>query len=174
MMLRLLSQPLSRPVHWRSIIADVVLLALVIGPIAAPFLAAFKIFPFPLIGSIIYFLGEHVCPQPEMGLVLLPPNLMAVCMRCYGVLLALVTARLLYASDRGNGFYWLNQYRFRGAAIATILTFAYPVEMIAQILGWWSYNNYAVTSFGYLTGLGIGLFVAPVLYGESQHSATVD
>ena len=148
----------------QSAIADVILIALIGGPILAPFLATLKIFPFPLISTVIYFMGEHICPQPEMGLVPILYSPIAVCMRCYGVLLALVTTRFLYAINRGNGFYWLNQYRFWGAAIASILTFAYPIEMIAQILSWWSYNNYIVTGFGYLTGIGIGLFAVPVIY----------
>lgn len=154
--------------RWRGAIADVILVALVSGPIAAPQLAALKMFPFSLIAQIIYFMGEHVCPQPEMGLILMPSNSMAVCMRCYGVLLALVTTRFLYARNHGSGFYWLNQYQFWGAAIASILTFAYPIEMITQILGWWSYNNYVVTIFGYLTGLGIELFIVPVLYNQAR------
>ncbi len=163
-MSRAFSLRIDRSTHWPGLLADILLIALLSGPIAAPFLAAIGIFPFSVISGIIYFMGQHVCPQPEMGLMLMPPHLMAVCMRCYGVLLALLTARLLYASDRGTGFYWLNQYRFVGATIATILTFAYPIEMIAELSGWWSYNNFIVTFFGYLTGLGIGLFIAPVLY----------
>jgi len=159
--------PTPRPVQpmlKRGIFVDILLVALVSGPLAAPFLATLNVFPFNLIANIIYFMGGYVCPQADMGLALMPSHLMAVCMRCYGVLLALVTTRLLYAYDRGNSFYWLQQYRFGGAAIASLLTFAYPVEMIAQLLGWWSYNNYIVTPFGYLTGLGIGLFLTPVVY----------
>lgn len=158
----------DRSTHWPGFIADVLLAALLSGPVAAPFLAAIGIFPFSWIASIIYFMGRHVCPQPDMSLMLMPPHLMAVCMRCYGLLLALLAVRLLYATDRGTGFYWLNQYRFVGATIATILTFAYPIEMIAELLGWWSYNNFIVTFFGALTGLGIGLFIAPVLYRPAR------
>lgn len=154
---------INRPANGRGTVADVILVALLSGPIAAPFLAAWGV-PLAWISSIIYFMGQHVCPQPELGLMLMPPHLMAVCMRCYGVLLALLTARLLYASDRGVGFYWLHQYRWVGAAIASVLTFAYPIEMLAEIWGWWGYNNFVVTFFGFLTGLGIGLFLFPVLY----------
>ena len=160
-MARLSWQPL--PIQ-RSTIADVILVALVSGPVAAPFLAHIPFFPFPIITNIIYWMGRRVCPQPDMALMVMPPNLMTVCMRCYGVLLALVLTRLLFERDRGKGAYWLHQYRFLGAAIATVLTFAYPIEMIIELLGWWEYNNYIVTTFGFLTGLGIGLFLVPVLY----------
>ncbi|MDX2243868.1 MAG: DUF2085 domain-containing protein [Leptolyngbyaceae cyanobacterium bins.302] len=153
-----------QPLQWRNTIADILLIGLVSGPVAAPFLAGWNIFPLPLIASIIYFMGSHVCPQPEMGLMLNSPHLMSVCMRCYGVLLALVTTRLLFSRDRGTGFYWLKQYRFQGATIATILTAAYLFEMLAELWGWWSYNNFTVTLFGFLTGLGIGLFLTPVVY----------
>jgi uncharacterized membrane protein len=153
----------------QSFIADFILAALLSGPIAAPFLAASGIFPLEIISKIIYFMGFHVCPQPEMGLMLMPPQIMAVCMRCYGLLLALLTTRLLYLNDRGAGVYWLYRYRYWGAAIASILTFAYPIEMLIQMSGLWSYNNYIVTFFGYLTGLGIGLFIVPVLYRQNSY-----
>ena len=71
---------------------------------------------------------------------------------------------MIYSFNRGKGFYWLHQYRFTGAAIATFLTSAYLAEMIAQTLNLWEYNNIIVTIFGYVAGLGIGLFVTPVLY----------
>ena len=161
---------INQSIHWQKLISDIALIALLSGPVAAPFLATLGIFPLGTIANIIYFMGGHVCPQTEMGLMLSSPHLMAVCMRCYGLLLALLTTRLLYASNQGRGFYWLHQYRFTGAAIATILTFAYPVEMIAQILNLWEYNNIVVTIFGYLTGLGIGLFMVPVIYRQKNIS----
>ncbi len=161
---------INQPIHWRKLISDIILIALLSGPVAAPFLAATGLFPLGIIAKIIYFMGGHVCPQPEMGLMLTSPHLMAVCMRCYGLLLALLTTRFLYASNQGRGFYWLHQYRLVGAAIATSLTFAYPVEMLAQILNLWEYNNVVVTIFGYLTGLGIGLFIVPVLYRSKNLS----
>lgn len=166
-MTKSLSPLLSRrpsPLLHKAAIADILLVAMISGPLAAPFLATIPLFPFPFIANIIYFMGDHVCPQPEMSLMVNPPHLMAVCMRCYGVLLALVATRLLLRRDRGKSFYWLNQYRFQGAAIATLLTAAYLFEMLAEQWGWWGYNNYIVTVFGALTGLGIGLFIAPVLY----------
>lgn len=157
-----------REINWKGAIADVLLVALLSGPVAAPFLTATGIFPLPIIASIIYFMGDHVCPQPEMSLMLNPPHLMAVCMRCYGVLLALLISRWLYNRNRGVGFYWLKQYRFVGAAIATLLTCGYLFEMLAEQWSWWDYNNFIVTVFGALTGFGIGLFIAPMLYGQGD------
>ncbi|VEP13129.1 conserved membrane hypothetical protein [Hyella patelloides LEGE 07179] len=171
-MLKLLTQNSTsnkKPVNWQGLLADIILTALLSGPIAAPFLAKSGLFPLNFIASIIYFMGGVVCPQPEMSLMIASPNLMAVCMRCYGLLLALLTTRLLYAQNRGQGWYWLSQYRFTGATIASVLICAYLGEMLAQIFQLWSYNNWIVTSFGYVTGLGIGLFFAPVLYRESRH-----
>lgn len=149
---------------WRRLSSDIILIALLSGPIAAPFLAQLGVFPFNIIANIIYFMGGAVCPQPEMGLMVSPPHLMAVCMRCYGLLLALLTTRLLYIKDRGQAWYWLSQYRFTGATIATILTCAYLGEMLAQVFRLWEYNNWIVSGFGYVAGLGIGLFIVPVLY----------
>ena len=156
--------PTQPPFPWRTAIADTILIALIGGPVAAPFFISLDIFPFPLVAQIIYFMGGIVCPQPEMGIALNPPHLMSVCMRCYGVLLALVTTRLLFMRDRGQGRYWLHQYRFQGAAIASVIIWAYLLEMLAEIAGWWTYDNGIVTLFGYIAGLGIGLFLTPVIY----------
>ena len=157
----------KKPQNWRKLSADIILLALLSGPIAAPYLAQLGVFPFNIIANIIYFMGSAVCPQPEMGLMVSPPHLMTVCMRCYGLLLGLLTTRLLYIGDRGNSWYWLFQYRFTGATIATILTSAYLGEMLAQGFQLWEYNNWIVTPFGYVAGLGIGLFFTPVIYRKS-------
>lgn len=160
----------KKPQNWRILFADLILLALLSGPMAAPYLAQLGVFPFNIIASIIYFMGGAVCPQPEMGLMVSPPHLMAVCMRCYGLLLALLITRLLYIRDRGRSWYWLSQYRFRGATIATILTCAYLGEMLIQEFQWWDYNNWIVSAFGSVAGLGIGLFIVPVLYRRPDSS----
>ena len=158
----------KQPIPRKKLVSDIILIALLSGPVAAPFLASLPMFPFGIIAKIIYFMGGMVCPQPEMGLMISPPHLVAVCMRCYGLLLALLTTRLIYIGNQGKGFYWLHQYRFKGAAIATFLTSAYLADMIAQTLNWWQYDNIVVTIFGYVAGLGIGLFVTPVLYRSNQ------
>ena len=158
----------NKPNNWGGILADVVLIALLGGPIAAPFLAKLGFFPVNIIGNIIYFMGGIACPQPEMSLMVTPPHLMAVCMRCYGLLLALLTTRFLYWQNRGRAWYWLSQYRFQGAAIASVLICAYLGEMLLQVFQIWEYNNIIVTIFGYVTGLGIGLFLAPVIYRPAR------
>ena len=86
----------------KSLVADIVLVALVGGPLAAPFLVSTGLPLLPLIAKIIYFMGDHVCPQPDMGLALSPPNIMAVCMRCYGTLMGLVAMRWLRSRNSGR------------------------------------------------------------------------
>ncbi|WP_375471695.1 DUF2085 domain-containing protein [uncultured Nostoc sp.] len=156
-------------INWVSFIADFLLVGMVFGPPIAPFLAASGVSLLPGIADIIYFMGNHVCPQPEMGLDLAPPFIMAVCMRCYGTVTGLLITRLLYGVTGGKGFYWLSQYGGSGVAIATVLMMAYPLELTAQIFGLWSFNNYLVTPFGLITGLAWGLFTMPILHG--WHSA---
>ncbi|MEO0932555.1 MAG: DUF2085 domain-containing protein [Cyanobacteria bacterium J06641_2] len=153
-----------------SFIADFLLTGMVIGPIAAPFLAASRLPILPEIAKIIYFMGHHVCPQPNMGVELASPFIMAVCMRCYGTVMGLFATRLLYIIDKGKSFYWLHQYGWSGAALATVLMMAYPLEMAAQIFGWWSFHNWVVTPFGLITGLAWGLFAMPILHSQ-QNSA---
>jgi uncharacterized membrane protein len=149
-----------------SFIADFLLTGMVIRPIAAPFLAASGLPILPEIANIIYFMGDHVCPQPHMGVELAPPFIMAVCMRCYGTVMGLFATRLLYITDPRKAFYWLHQYGWNGAAGATVLMMAYPLEMAAQILGWWSFDNFVVTPFGLITGLAWGLFTMPILHNK--------
>jgi uncharacterized membrane protein len=152
----------------RSIWADVVLAALAGGPLAAPFLASASL-PIlspllHLIAGIIYTMGNYVCPQPEMGLMLAAPHMMAVCMRCYGTLMGLVAMRWLVGRTQGKGAYWLNQYGVVGFAVAIALCLAYPAELWAQYLGWWNYNNGVVTLFGLISGLGLGAYIMPLLH----------
>jgi uncharacterized membrane protein len=151
-------------INWVSAIADFMLAGMVIGPLVAPFLAASGLSLLPGIANIIYFMGNHVCPQPDMGLDLAPPHIMAVCMRCYGTVTGLLITRLLFAATGGKGFYWLSQYGWSGVALASVLMMAYPLELAAEVLGWWSFNNYIVTPFGLITGLAWGLFTMPILH----------
>lgn len=153
-----------------SFIADFLLTGMVIGPIAAPFLAASGLPILPQIAKIIYFMGNHVCPQPQMAIELASPFIMAVCMRCYGTVMGLFLTRLLYLTDNGKSSYWLHQYGWNGSAIATILMMAYPLEMAAQIIGWWSFDNFVVVPFGLITGLAWGLFTVPILHGDLKKS----
>ena len=154
------------PIHWSSFIADFLLTGMVIGPVVAPFLAASGLPILPTIANIIYFMGIHVCPQPDMGVELAPPFIMAVCMRCYGTVTGLLITRLLYAVTNGKGFYWLAQYNWSGVAIAIVLMMAYPLELAAQVFHIWIFNNYLVVPFGLVTGLGWGLFTMPIFHGS--------
>ena len=70
-----------KQVNWVSFFADFLLAGMVFGPPLAPFLAASGVFLLPGIADIIYFMGNHVCPQPTMGLELSSPFIMAVFMR---------------------------------------------------------------------------------------------
>ncbi len=152
------------PVHWVSLIADFLLVGMVFGLPIAPFLANSGVWIPEKVAGIIYFLGNHVCPQPDMGLDLSPPFMMAVCMRCYGTVSGLLITRLLYGVTAGKGIYWLSQYGWSGATLASVLMMAYPWELAAQIFGLWSFNNYLVTPFGLVTGLAWGLFAMPILH----------
>jgi uncharacterized membrane protein len=156
----------------QSLVADLVLAGLVSGPVAAPFLAASGLPVLGEISQIIYWMGNHVCPQPEMGLMLAPPWLMAVCMRCYGTVLGLVFTRVLYTMDQGVGAYWLGQYKLGGFFVSVIMMLFYPAELWLQTQGAWSYSNPVVFPFGWVAGLGLGLLVMPWLHGSSSKRLT--
>ncbi len=167
-MQRITTQSQIRNLNWRSAIADFVLTGMVVGPLFAPFLSTSILPLLPGIAAIIYTMGMHVCPQPEMGLALVPPFTMAVCMRCYGTVLGLLITRLLYVNG-GTGFYWLTQYGLVGAMLTSLLMMAYPAELAAQVVGLWNFNNYVVTLFGLITGVGIGLFFWPILHKQVEN-----
>ncbi len=159
---------LTQQKQWRSVLADVVLAAMVLGPPAAPFLAASGLPLLPLIAQIIYMMGLHVCPQPDMSVMLAPPWLMAVCMRCYGTVLALLATRLLYMLDGGKGRYWLGHYGWRGLLLSVVMMLFYPAELLAQNWGLWGYSNAVVFPFGWVAGLGLGLLIMPWLHSSSR------
>ncbi|MBE9237261.1 DUF2085 domain-containing protein [Anabaena aphanizomenioides LEGE 00250] len=155
-------------INWVSFFADFLLVGMVFGPPIAPFLAASGFLVLPNIGDIIYFMGNHVCPQPTMGLKLAPPHIMAVCMRCYGTVTGLLITRILYIFTQGKNRFWLHQYGWIGAAFASVLMMAYPLELAAQVFSLWDFNNYIVTPFGLITGLAWGLFAMPILHRHTK------
>ncbi len=167
-MQRISATPFRYQLPRRSLIADIILAALVFGPLAAPYLAASDLPLFSSIASIVYWMGGHACPQPQLGLVLASPFAMAVCMRCYGTLLGLTATRLLYAVKGATGSYWLKQYGWQGMLLTGLLILAYPVELAAQIFGLWSFDQTVMTLFGLVAGIGLGLFLIPVLYSYTQ------
>lgn len=151
---------------WHSWLADIILLALVSGPVAAPFLAASGLSGLTHISEIIYWMGGHVCPQPDLGLALTATHLMAVCMRCYGTVLGLVAMRLVYSRDRGQSPWWLEQYGLVGFGISFAFCMVYPVELALQGFDWWPVSTLAMTSFGWMAGIGLGAYVMPLFHGH--------
>lgn len=144
---------------------DIALAGLLLGPLFAPLLAASQFLFLPDIAQIIYTMGNHVCPQPEMGLMLAPPWRMAVCMRCYGTLIAVLLTRIwIGQSPAAREWYWLHQYGGRGWGLALLLMLFYPLEWALQHYGVWGYSNWVVFPFGAIAGLGLGLLIMPLLY----------
>jgi uncharacterized membrane protein len=158
------------PQNRLSFAADFLLSGMVVGPLIAPFLAGIDVPGMPIIAQIIYFMGHHVCPQPEMGVELAPPFIMAVCMRCYGTVTGLFLTRMLYVVNRGTSPVWLHQYGWAGVAIASFLMAAYPIELAAQTAGMWAFDNVVVSLFGLVTGLAWGLHAMPILHGDDQQT----
>src|SRR5262245_37307746 len=142
------SARLARPLHWHNAIADFVLAALLIGPLAAPFLQAWGLLAPRTVSRIIFTMGAFVCPQPARAAALYDSNLMAVCMRCYGTVLGLLVTRLLYAADDGASAYWLPRYGLRALPLFTALISAYPIEFAGQIAGLWRFDHTVVTIVG--------------------------
>ncbi|MGF1460047.1 MAG: DUF2085 domain-containing protein [Leptolyngbyaceae cyanobacterium] len=153
---------------WLSWFADVVLIAMVSGPVAAPFLAASGWPILTQISDIIYFMGQQVCPQPEMGLSLAGEHLAAVCMRCYGTIFGLIGMRLLFARDLGQSAYWLSQYGLFGFAVTFALCMAYPIELALQGFDWWSIDNLRMTLLGAVAGIGLGAYIMPLLHSDRR------
>lgn len=160
----------NTPWRIKPVLADVVLLGLVSGPLAAPFLRASGIFPLTTIADIIYTMGQAVCPQPEMGLALVGTHQMAVCMRCYGTVAGLVMMRWLYHRDRGRSRYWLEAYGLWGFALTFVICLAYPLELALQKYSWWGMNHGVMTGFGLIAGLGLGAYLMTSLYGDERLS----
>jgi uncharacterized membrane protein len=161
-----------RPARRPALLADVVLVALLLGPLAVPFLSRIELFAPRAVSGIIYTMGTFVCPQPALGLALYDGALMAVCMRCYGTVLGVVLTRLLYAADGGAGRLWLPRYGRRALPIFGALIFAYAAEFAGQVAGLWRFDNIVVTIAGLITGVGLGLMFHPPLRAGSTSSRT--
>jgi uncharacterized membrane protein len=152
-----------RPLAQRGLLADLVLVALLLGPLAAPFLAALGLLVPRSVSGVIYTMGTFVCPQPARGLPFYDGQIMAVCMRCYATVLGLLLTRLLYAADRGAGRVWLSHYGLRALPVFAALIFAYAAEFAGEVGGLWNFDNLAVTAAGLITGVELGLMFHPPL-----------
>jgi uncharacterized membrane protein len=148
----------------RGLIADLTLAALLLGPLAAPFLAAWGLLVPHAVSGVIYTMGAFVCPQPARGLPLYEGQIMAVCMRCYATVLGLLLTRLLYAADGGAARAWLPRYGLRGLPLFAALIFAYAAELAGQVAGLWPFDNLVVMAAGLITGVGLGLMFHPLLH----------
>jgi uncharacterized membrane protein len=169
--LELMTTTVLRPTHtikWRGIIADAVLVALLLGPLAAPLLQSWGLLVPRTVSGIIYTMGSFVCPQPAHGLPIYEAQMMAVCMRCYGTVLGLLLTRLFYAADGGISRLWLPRYGLRALPLFAILIFVYAAEFAAEIAGLWAFDNTLVTFAGLITGIGLGLMFHPALQGREQ------
>jgi uncharacterized membrane protein len=158
------------PFARRGLIADIILAALLLGPLAAPFLAAWDLLVPRTISGVIYTMGAFVCPQPVHSLPLYDGQIMAVCMRCYATVLGLLLTRLLYAADGGAARIWLSRYGLRALPLFAILIFVYAAEYAGQIAGLWPFDNFAVTVAGLITGVGLGLMFHPLLQSSYRIS----
>lgn len=170
-MQRTASSSLGHAVPWRSLLADAVLVGLVSGPLAAPFLAASGLPILTTIADIIYAMGERVCPQPDMGLVLADPYRMAVCMRCYGTVMGLVLMRWVFHRDQGKASFWLEQYGIFGFAAAFVICLAYPLELALQGFEGWGMHHSVMTLFGLIAGIGLGAYIMPVFHSPAKDTA---
>jgi uncharacterized membrane protein len=152
-----------RPLARRGLVADLILAALLLGPLAAPFLAAWGLLVPRAVSGIVYTMGTFVCPQPARGLPLYDGQIMAVCMRCYATVLGLLLTWLLYAADGGISRVWLPRYGMRALLLFAVFIFAYATEFAGQVAGLWPFDNLAVTAAGLITGVGLGLMFHPLL-----------
>jgi uncharacterized membrane protein len=150
-----------------------VLVALLLGPLAAPFLWGWGWLVPRTVAGVIYTMGAFVCPQPARSLALYDGQLMAVCMRCYGTLLGLVATRLLYAADGGQGRFWLPRSGLRALPLFAALIFTYPAELAGQVAGLWRFDNAAVLAAGLITGVGLGLMFHPFLQRAGSQSSVI-
>jgi uncharacterized membrane protein len=153
----------ARAIPWRGVIADAVLAALLLGPLAAPLLWVWGLLIPHTVSGIIYTMGTFICPQPARGLPIYGGQIMAVCMRCYGTVLGLLATRLLFAADRAAARLWLPRYGRRVLPLFAALIFAYAAEFAGEVAGLWAFDNTMVTAAGLISGVGLGLMFHPML-----------
>ena len=86
-------EPVEMVWHWWHF----VLLLSLLGPILAPLFRALAIAPFTSVASIIYWLGDLICPTTNTAIILFGQP-MAVCPLCYSALIAITLCALSYPS----------------------------------------------------------------------------
>jgi uncharacterized membrane protein len=150
---------------WFSWLGDVLLAAIVSGPLAAPFLVMSGVPLLMWIGELIYGMGRIVCPQPQLGMPMATGHLMSVCVRCYGTVLGLFAMRIWFVRDHGRSVYWLDQYGLLGFGLTFTLCMAYPIELALQGFDWWPISNPRMFIFGAIAGLGLGAYIMPLFHG---------
>ncbi len=73
----------------------VILFFPLVGPFLAPLFSQIGIWPFGMIAQFVYFLGNSLCPMPDMA-VTINGYSTAVCPLCYGALLGLAAILLSF------------------------------------------------------------------------------
>ncbi len=149
---------------WR--VLDGLLALIIVGPILAPLFEASGLWLFQGIARfIIYPMGQWVCPQDQHALHI-GHNVMAVCTRCYAAIGGLTLVRVALGSNpQGNtvgarlarGWHALPGAG-RVLFIASIIAL-WQIDVRAERLGWWSWEQPVLIATGPLIGLAVGFLV---------------
>lgn len=136
------------------------------GPFLAPLFAHIGIWPFDMIASFVYFLGDTLCPLPQRA-ALLAGYSTAVCPLCYGALLGLTTILLSFPfrpkmRQWWEHIPWLLQLILIASALIPWLS-----DYVLNKTGWTFTPLWAMYLLGIPGGLAVGLLTYIVLGKET-------
>jgi uncharacterized membrane protein len=153
--------PLYR-LRWRLI----VLFFPLAGPFLAPLFSQIGVWPFGMIAQFVYFLGDTLCPMPNMAITINSYST-AVCPLCYGALVGLTAILLsfpfrLRARQLWERIPWQLQLLFMICAVVPWLG-----DYVVNKLGMAVTPQWEMYLFGLPGGLAVGLLAYVVLGKEA-------
>lgn len=135
---------------------------LLVGPLLGP---VFAWLDGPLLAVVnvpIYWVGAHLCPQPDLAFPVLG-HPMVVCARCWAGVGGLWIVLLIYRAAPRHPF-WTTWRRLPPPARAVLGLLAFGpwiIDLTATAQSWWASGPAFLLLSGLLGGLGAGALLFP-------------
>jgi uncharacterized membrane protein len=156
-------QPQKRPsplyrLRWRLVI----LFFPLAGPFLAPLFSQIGIWPFGMIAQFVYFLGDTLCPLPDMAITMNGYST-AVCPLCYGALLGLTAILLSFPFRPRIRHFWERIPWQLQLFVITCSLIPWLSDYVVNKMGLAFTPDWAMYLLGLPGGLAVGLLTYFIL-----------
>ena len=155
-------RPLAR-IGWRLFI----LFFPLAGPFLAPLFTRIGIWPFNMIASFVYFLGNTICPLPQRALMIGIYST-AVCPLCYGALLGLATILLSFPYRPKLRQHWESLPWLLRSGLITCALIPWLGDYVVNKTGWVFTPLWEMYLLGLPGGFAVGLLAYFVMGRETE------